>query len=62
METDSAMHAAYCGPARGFLICYCECPACRTGDRCTCPGCGAWQHRPTTKEEPCSTSKRTAVR
>jgi hypothetical protein len=39
----SPEHASYCGPARGFLLCYCRCPKCRDKDtgRCTCNGCGA---------------------
>lgn len=41
-----ALHRAYCGPARGFSVCYCECPVCRDdAGLCRCPGCGAWQHR-----------------
>lgn len=32
-------HLAYCGPARGFAICYCACPQCLINGVCICMGC-----------------------
>jgi hypothetical protein len=42
MDTDPD-HAAHCGPARGFRVCYCRCPKCWSPEdwRCICEGCGA---------------------
>lgn len=36
-------HAANCGPARGYRVCYCEGDCCRDHDgHCNCQDCRAW--------------------